>query len=271
MPAYVPGSKGYIENGDNRRSMRDNPHKYLLYKPSLSQLMVFLSSGFKELPPGGALLLYISADGCFSTTKHPQDCKIAFPSTIHTLITVKSITDGYELGGLATSVKRDGTESGVSIRGKTAATLKEPHCLYPGDLYPYTRRPLFIIIDSDNSFVFAHIPKYFGQPLVILMSPQDVPQNFQGKGLYLKLTFLVPNVKSSVSDLHHHGSLFTLFLHSPLTALCYICNVGDVAIHHWERCQSYIDRFVTEASRLVTRCRMDDIEQGSGFIGKFIE
>lgn len=70
------------------------------------------------------------------------------------------------------------------------------------------------------------------------------------------------------TDLHHHGSLFTLFLHSPLTALCYICNVGDVAIHHWERCQSYIDRFVTEASRLVTRCRMDDIEQGSGFIGE---
>lgn len=44
MPAYVPGSKGYIENG---RSIRDNPHKYLLYKPTLSQLMVFLSSGFK--------------------------------------------------------------------------------------------------------------------------------------------------------------------------------------------------------------------------------
>ena len=75
IPAFVPGSKGYIENGDNRRSIRDNPHKYLLYKPSLSQLLVFLSSGFKELPPGGALLLYVSADGCFSTTKHPQDCK----------------------------------------------------------------------------------------------------------------------------------------------------------------------------------------------------
>lgn len=44
--------------------------------------------------------------------------------------------------------------------------------------------------------------------------------------------------------------------------------MGDVAIHHWERCQSYIDRFVTEASRLVTRCRMDEIEQGIGFIGR---
>lgn len=76
MPPYggVPGSKGYIENGD-RRQYRDNPHKYLLYKPSISQLLVFLASGFKELPPGGALLLYMSADGCFSTTQHPEDCK----------------------------------------------------------------------------------------------------------------------------------------------------------------------------------------------------
>lgn len=67
-------SKGFMENGE-KRSYRDNPHKYLLYKPSISQLLVFLSSGFKELPPSGALLLYMSADGCFSTTQHPEDCK----------------------------------------------------------------------------------------------------------------------------------------------------------------------------------------------------
>lgn len=91
MPPYsMPGSKGYLENGGggggggggvgggvggDRRHYRDNPHKYLLYKPSISQLLVFLASGFKELPPGGALLLYMSADGCFSTTQHPEDCK----------------------------------------------------------------------------------------------------------------------------------------------------------------------------------------------------
>lgn len=69
---------GYpIENGD-RSGKRDNPHKYLLYKPSLSQVLVFLASGFKELPLNGALLLYISADGCFSTTKHPEDSNIIF-------------------------------------------------------------------------------------------------------------------------------------------------------------------------------------------------
>ncbi|XP_037035469.1 protein SCAI isoform X3 [Bradysia coprophila] len=219
---WGPGSK---ENGD-RRHQRDNPHKYLLYKPSISQLLVFLASGFKELPPGGALLLYVSADGCFSTTQHPEDY-------------------GYELGGLATSVKRDGMENGIANRGKSSG-FKEPHCLYPGDLYPFTRRPMFIIIDSDNSFVFQHVPRYFGQPLVVLMSPQDVPTAFQ--------------------DFQHHGSLFTLFLHSPLTAFCYVCNVGDVPVHHWERCQGLIDKFITEASRLVTRCRMDEIEKGIGCI-----
>lgn len=88
-----PGTKAYMENGGGsgggmagmgvggmagvgeRRPFRDNPHKYLLYKPSISQLLVFLASGFKELPPGGALLLYMSADGCFSTTQHPEDCE----------------------------------------------------------------------------------------------------------------------------------------------------------------------------------------------------
>lgn len=74
MPYTDQCSKGFLENGE-KRNYRDNPHKYLLYKPSISQLLVFLSSGFKELPPGGALLLYMSADGCFSTTQHPEDCK----------------------------------------------------------------------------------------------------------------------------------------------------------------------------------------------------
>lgn len=52
--------------------------------------------------------------------------------------------------------------------------------LYPGDLHPFTRKPFFIIVDSDNSFVFQHIPRYFGQPMVVLMSPQDIPPSFQG-------------------------------------------------------------------------------------------
>lgn len=47
--------------------------------------------------------------------------------------------------------------------------------------------------------------------------------------------------------------------------------MGDVPIHHWDRCQGYIDKFVTEASRLVTRCRIDEIEKGIGCIGIVIK
>uniref|UniRef100_A0A1B6EB07 Protein SCAI n=1 Tax=Clastoptera arizonana TaxID=38151 RepID=A0A1B6EB07_9HEMI len=207
-----PVVTGCQENGD-RPIKRENPHKYLLYKPTFSQVMVFLSSGFKELPTNGALLLYISADGCFTTSKHPEDM-------------------GYDLGGVVTSSKKETDHS-----NKRAMHLKEMHCLHPGDLYPFTRKPFFVIVDSDNSFVFQHIPRYFGQPLVILMSPQDIPSNFQ--------------------EHQPNGSLFTLFLHSPLTAFCFICNIINVPIHHWERCQSFIDRFVTEASRLFARSRID--------------
>ncbi|XP_026670817.1 protein SCAI isoform X2 [Ceratina calcarata] len=207
MP-FRPGAYPGAENGAPRR---DNPHKYLLYKPTYSQVQVFLASGFKELPANGALLLYLSADGCFSTVKHPEE--------------------RYDLGGVSTCSKRD------PEHGKRPTGGKEPHCLYPGDLYPFTRKPLFVVVDSDNSFVFQQIPRYFGQPLMVLMSPQDMPPTLR--------------------DVRQGGSLFTLFLHAPLAAFCLICNIGNLAVHHWERCQRYIEQFLIEACQLVTRSRCE--------------
>ncbi len=43
---------------------RENPHKYLLYKPSFSQFFTYIASAFKDLVPHSLMLLYISADGC---------------------------------------------------------------------------------------------------------------------------------------------------------------------------------------------------------------
>ncbi|XP_076677485.1 protein SCAI isoform X5 [Andrena cerasifolii] len=212
MP-FRPGPYPGAENGAPRR---DNPHKYLLYKPTYSQVQVFLASGFKELPVNGALLLYLSADGCFSTVKHPEEM-------------------GYDLGGVSTCSKRD------PEHGKRPTGGKEPHCLYPGDLYPFTRKPLFVVVDSDNSFVFQQIPRYFGQPLMVLMSPQDTPPTLR--------------------DVRHGGSLFTLFLHAPLAAFCLICNIGSLAVHHWERCQRYIERFLIEACQLVMHSRYTSTDE----------
>lgn len=211
LPSRAPSLEA-VAAGE-RPLKRDNPHKYLLYKPTLSQLLVFLGSGFKELPPKGALLLYVSADGVFPTSGSPHD--------------------RYDMGGVVTNSKRepDLSSGAKQCNGHT----KEMHCLYPGDLMPFVRKPLFLIVDSDNSWVFQSVPQLFGQPLVVLMSPQDVPAQYQ--------------------DLHPKGGLLTLFLHSPLTAVCVLGKIGDIPYHLWETGQAFVDRFLAEASRLLTRAK----------------
>lgn len=52
---------------------------------------------------------------------------------------------------------------GVALNPRKAATvagsgaganLPATHCFYPMDLAPYTRKPLFLVVDSDNSDAF---------------------------------------------------------------------------------------------------------------------
>ncbi|XP_012944072.1 protein SCAI [Aplysia californica] len=210
----APGRTPF-ENGD-RTNKRDNPHKYLLYKPTYGQLNTFLASAFKELPPNGAMVLYISADGCPGNQKHTDD-------------------SAYDLGGVITNSRRDGEEP---AKGKKAELYKEMHCLHPGDLYPYTRKPLFLIIDSSNSSAFQNFPNVFGQPLVCLLSPEQVPVTMQDQQL--------------------KGNLFTLFLHSPLMAMCCVCSISDIPISLWDKCQAQVDKFVADASRLFSRARKLD-------------
>ena len=74
-PAHHMGQQPQSSHLPQSSYKRENPHKYLLYRPSFSQLFVFLASGFKELPANGVLLLYLSADGVFANIKHPEDCE----------------------------------------------------------------------------------------------------------------------------------------------------------------------------------------------------
>ena len=70
-----------MQDGQNPSTkQRENPHKYLLYKPTFGQLTTFLASGYRELPPGGAMLLYLSADGSAGTAKHSDDSKYSVAS-----------------------------------------------------------------------------------------------------------------------------------------------------------------------------------------------
>lgn len=159
------------------------------------------------------------------------------PSLLLTVLSAYSSLqpDGYDFGGVVTNCR---SREGDRGKGPVPPQLKDMHCLYPADLYPFTRKPFFLIVDSDNSNSFQHIPRYFGQPFLILMSAEEAPSPFH--------------------DQQHKGSLFTLFLHCPLTAICLISNIIEVPIQLWEKAQSQIDRFLAEAGRLLVRSRSVD-------------
>lgn len=58
-----------------------------------------------------------------------------------------------------------------------------------------------------------------------------------------------------LTEQHHRGNLFTLFLHSPLMGMCLVSSLCDVPMNLWEKCQALVDRFIAEASKLLTRSR----------------
>ncbi|XP_010766583.1 protein SCAI-like [Notothenia coriiceps] len=153
----VPGAPQQEPN--EKPAKRENPHKYLLYKPTFSQLYTFLSASFKELPANSALLVYLSATGVFPTGHSDYE-------------------GPYDFGGVLTNTNRD-VVNGETVQKRNQAQ-KEMHCLHPGDLFPFTRKPLFVIVDSTNSKSYKHFTNLFGQPLVCLLSPTVYPKSVQG-------------------------------------------------------------------------------------------
>lgn len=99
-----PNSKKIIQ--------RENPHKYLLYKPSFSQFMTYISAAFKDLPAHGVMLVYLSADGCESI--EPEKC----------------MEGSYDKAGVCTNNRRgvDANESSLNVSGKSdSSNYKEVH------------------------------------------------------------------------------------------------------------------------------------------------
>ncbi|KAJ8544013.1 hypothetical protein K7X08_025631 [Anisodus acutangulus] len=100
--------------------------------------------------------------------------------------------------------------------------------LYPGDLIPFTRRPLFLIIDSDNSDAFK-----------VLHGAE------RGERSALFLSPLRPSFKNPGTDVTQTGSQFTLFLSAPLQAFCQL--VGFVSSDKDMDCYDEADGIISTA------------------------
>ncbi|XP_076893554.1 uncharacterized protein LOC143545572 [Bidens hawaiensis] len=183
-------------------SLPPNPKKAVLYRPSATHLLAVLAAICDELPPDNVMLIYIAASGDSGQTSVPHKHVSGSVRTSTKLNTV------YEWSKFVPENNING-KGGSSHPVESCVWLGPTRSggsnnLFPGDLIPFTRRPAFFIIDSDNSrsFKILHGAER-GEPAALLLSP------------------LKPTFKSQTSgDINttQNVSQFTLFLTAPLRA-----------------------------------------------------
>ncbi|CAL5401436.1 unnamed protein product [Camellia sinensis] len=154
-----------------------NPRKAVLYRPTVTQFIAVLSTMCEELPSDGVLLIYLSASGSDTSGSLNHSSRQGEGDSL------SDLTCGLHIGA----------------RGNGGLD-----CIYPCDFIPFTRRPLLLVVESDNSTAFKAINgAEKGEPAALLLSPSS----------------------SSIMP-HPNGSLFTSFLTAPLQAFCLLLGIS---------------------------------------------
>ncbi|CAK9170841.1 unnamed protein product [Ilex paraguariensis] len=191
-----------------------NPRKAVLYRPSVTQLIAVIATICEELPLDSVMLIYLSASGKVghSSASQMETCGTSKKSS-------RSNVSSYTLreqNGLHKNQVNDQEDSSHCFENYLwlgPSRNGDLNNLYPGDIIPFTRRPLFLIIDSDKSHVFKVLHgAERGEATAILLSP-------------LRSSFKNPRG----SDATQNGSQFTLFLTSPLGAFCQLVGLTSSA------------------------------------------
>jgi len=100
---------------------------------------------------------------------------------------------------------------------------RESTTLTPQDLEPFTRMPLVIVADGDNSHCLMNIDMHFGEKCLCLMSP----------------TKWVSTATAPAPQ-----GLFTFFLHAPLTAFCLLCGLTNVDAEAFKDADNVLNDFL---------------------------
>ncbi|BBN04326.1 hypothetical protein MPTK1_3g03670 [Marchantia polymorpha subsp. ruderalis] len=224
-------NKGSLQLQIPDPSLPPNPHKYILYRPTVPQLLLALATACEELSSDSILLLYISASGKPPRSSHTGnagasgsdshlDSPTEAPKTSgshDSCIEPAQEQNGVLPGSHISSPRSTGdvvpgiNSGGLWLGGKRSAGI---NFLYPSDLLPFTRRPLVIVIDSDNSPAFEVISgQERGESAALLLSPTLQPVDDRGS--------------TATSSSANGGNLFSFFLTAPLLAFCRVIGVNS--------------------------------------------
>uniref|UniRef100_A0A7C9ASF5 Protein SCAI n=1 Tax=Opuntia streptacantha TaxID=393608 RepID=A0A7C9ASF5_OPUST len=223
-----PGKTTTINNTQDISdpTLPPNPRKAILYRPSVTHFIAVLATACDDLPSDGVLLIYLSGKGGqFSSSSSGTGSRLGSESNVRSLqsqtftFDMTPMPDGRSPSpGRVAEVPSNSHTDCVHIgsRGHEGSNF-----VYPSDLLPFTRRPLFIVIDSESSGAFKMLNgAEKGEPAAMLLSPRSLPPMPTGD-----------------SSWHANGSLFTLFLTAPIQALCLLLGFSgsDVQVDAYEK------------------------------------
>ncbi|XP_042406438.1 protein SCAI-like [Zingiber officinale] len=220
-----------------------NPHKAVIYHPSVSHLIAVTATICEDLNPDSILLIYLSVSG-----KHDSN---AIQKDIHG----KSSSFSKANYAPHASWERDSSLSQPASSNKpnSIANLGQYLCLgsqgaggsnnlYPEDLVPFTRKPLFLVIDSDSSQAFKTLHGAERGEASILLLSHEKPL--------------------SVSDTNStlRGSQFTHFLTAPLQAFCQLVGLSpDIEADLYSGAENLLSSAIAEWE--VALCTSNSLDQ----------
>ncbi|ONK74137.1 uncharacterized protein A4U43_C03F3150 [Asparagus officinalis] len=245
MPKMEPRENGAISDNSAASGLIDinlaadmidsslpaNPRKSILYHPYVLHLIAVLGTIIEELSSDSILLIYISATG-------NSDQNIGFQrdtystslnaSKLHPASRGRHKWDDSPPKDPARDMRdsNQGSGSYLCLGSRGSGGLNN---LYPEDLIPFTRRPLFVIIDSDNSQAFKVLHgAERGETAALLLSPER-PSSI------------------SPSDLSPNGSQFTFFLTAPLLAFCQLLGLSsNVSADAYNNAETIVSSAIAE-------------------------
>ncbi|EXB68028.1 hypothetical protein L484_009635 [Morus notabilis] len=134
-----------------------NPRKAVLYRPSISHFLAVVATICEELPPDGVILIYLSASDVFCSFKLFHGKGIILKTTgtgVYSEATSSSpfVSERQNVRSAQSKEERSSLDAGClqfGTRGNGGI-----NCIFPSDIVPFTRRPLFLVVDGDKNEAF---------------------------------------------------------------------------------------------------------------------
>ncbi|XP_027334106.1 protein SCAI isoform X2 [Abrus precatorius] len=166
------------------------------YQPSGSKLSQNGATGTSRIS-------YIQDIADPTLPANPRKAVLYRPSLTHLIAVLATICEELPSDGSFGAAQNESGCIHFGLHGDRGS-----NCIYPSDFLPFTRRPLLLVIDNDSSKAFKVIAgAEKGESVAMLLSPSCSP---------------------AVSDCSHNsnGSLFTMFLTTPLQAFCLLLGLS---------------------------------------------